>query len=112
MSKLTENWYKACNVEDVPADGGACVLVDGRQIAIYNFARRQEWYATDNQCPHRQQMILARGIIGSQEQEPKVSCPFHKKSFSLKSGSCLNDENYRIETFPIQIRDGMVYVAI
>lgn len=109
---MTENWYKACSVEDVPNDGGACILVDGKQIAIFNFSRRKEWFATHNQCPHRQQMILSRGMIGSQNDEPKVSCPFHKKSFSLRSGACLNDESYQIQTFPIQIREGMVYVAL
>lgn len=112
MKTITENWYKACSVADVPQDGGACILVDGKQIAIFNFARRNEWFATTNQCPHRQQMILSRGMVGSHQDEPKVACPFHKKTFSLRSGACLNDENYRIETFPIEIREGMVYVAI
>jgi len=64
----TLTWHVACQTDDVPADGGACALIDGRQIAIFNFARRGEWYATDNECPHRQgQMALSRGMIGSQQ---------------------------------------------
>lgn len=112
MSTMTTNWFEACRVEDVPANSGACILVEGKQIAIFNFERRNEWFATNNQCPHRQQMILSRGMIGNQGEEPKVACPFHKKAFSLKTGACLNDENYRIETFPVQIREGKVYVAV
>lgn len=105
-------WHLACHTDDIPADGGACVLLEGRQIAIFNFTRRGEWYATDNQCPHRQQMALARGMIGSQGDEPKVACPFHKKTFSLQSGQCLNDDGYQIATFPVTVRDGLVYIGL
>lgn len=112
VATLTQKWIKACSVDDIPSDGGACILIDGKQIAIFNFARRNEWYATNNQCPHRQQMVLSRGIIGSMEGEPKVACPFHKKSFSLRDGSCLNDSEYRIETFPVEVREGVVYVSV
>jgi nitrite reductase (NADH) small subunit len=105
-------WHLACQITDIPADGGACVLIEGRQIAIFNFARRGEWYATDNECPHRRQMALSRGMIGSQNDEPKVACPFHKKTFSLESGKCLNDDGYQIATYPVTVKDGYVYLGL
>ena len=46
-----------------------------------------QWYACQNLCPHKQEMVLARGIIGDQQGVPKVACPLHKKTFSLESGS-------------------------
>ena len=55
------SWILACKVEDIPENGGACVLLDGEQIAIYNFKKRGEWYATQNLCPHKQQMALCVG---------------------------------------------------
>src|SRR5579859_6101695 len=58
-------WLAACREEDIPAEGGACVLLEGEQIAIFRFARRAEWYATQNLCPHRHQMSLSRGMTGS-----------------------------------------------
>jgi nitrite reductase (NADH) small subunit len=105
-------WHLACHVDAIPADGGGCALIAGKQIAIFNFARRGEWYATDNQCPHRQQMAVSRGMIGSQDGEPKVACPFHKKTFSLQSGQCLNDEAYQINTFPVMVKENQVYVGL
>ena len=104
-------WKQACKIEDIPENGGACVLLDGEQIAIYNFARRNEWFATQNLCPHKQQMVLSRGMIGTQGGEPKVACPFHKKTFSLKSGQCLNGEEVSISVFPVKIEDGFVYIG-
>jgi nitrite reductase (NADH) small subunit len=102
----------ACKVEDVPTDGGACVLINGEQIAIYNFARRNEWFATQNLCPHKQQMSLSRGMIGTVANEPKIACPFHKKTFSLKTGACLSGDNYQIKTYDVEVENGNVYVKI
>src|SRR5690606_29561514 len=65
-------WFKAARVSDFPANGGACVRYRNLQIAVFNFSRRNEWYACQNQCPHKMQMVLSRGLIGSQEGEPKV----------------------------------------
>ncbi|GGB94490.1 MULTISPECIES: nitrite reductase small subunit NirD [Dyadobacter] len=117
MNTMTETeskviWHMACHVEDIPEDGGGCAFIEGKQIAIFNFARRGEWFATDNECPHRQQMAVARGMIGSQEDEPKVACPFHKKTFSLRSGQCLNDESYKISTFPVMVKENRVYIGL
>jgi nitrite reductase (NADH) small subunit len=114
METITEEiiWQLACNVEDIPADGGACVLIDDKQIAIYNFTRRGEWYATQNECPHKQQMALSRGMIGTTIDEPKVACPFHKKTFSLKTGACLSGDEYQIKTYPIKVENGEVFIGM
>lgn len=110
--RSSERWEVACRVGDVPEDGGACVLLNGEQIAIYNFTRRGEWFATQNLCPHKQQMVLSRGMIGTQSGEPKVACPFHKKTFSLQSGKCLSGDDYEIKTYLVRIEDGIVFVAL
>lgn len=105
------SWIMACKVEDIPENGGACVLLEGEQVAIYNFKKRGEWYATQNLCPHKQQMALSRGMIGSTGDEPKVACPFHKKTFSLKSGACLSGDDYEIKTYAVKVEDNKVFVA-
>ena len=105
-------WHLACHVGDVPDDGGACALIEGRQIAIFHFKRSDRWYATDNLCPHKQQMALSRGMIGCQDGEPKVACPFHKKTFSLEDGRCLSGDVCGIRTYAVRVEDDRVYVGI
>jgi len=105
-------WIQACSVSDVPEDGGACALIEGEQIAIFNFARRGEFYATQNLCPHKQQMALSRGMIGSAGEEPKVACPFHKKSFSLKTGACLSGDDFSIKTYPVKTEGDNIFIGI
>ena len=104
-------WFRAARVEDFPENGGACVKYKDLQIAVFNFSRRNEWYACQNLCPHKMQMVLARGMIGSLNGEPKVACPFHKKTFSLKTGECLNAEECTISVFPVRVEDGYVHIG-
>ena len=106
------SWFPACRVEDVPGNGGVCVKYNEDQIALFHFTRRSEWYATQNECPHRRQMALSRGMIGTQTDEPKVACPFHKKTFSLVTGACLSGDECSIRTYPVKLEDGKVYIGI
>jgi nitrite reductase (NADH) small subunit len=105
-------WFTACLTEDVPANGGVCVKLGDDQIALFQFSRRGEWYATQNLCPHRRQMALSRGIIGSQNDEPKIACPFHKKTFSLATGECLSGDECKIQTYPVKVENGKVLIGI
>ena len=112
---LAVTWLPVCRTTDVPADGGACTLIAGEQVAIYNFARRGEWFATQNLCPHKQQMALSRGLVGSTGElsVPKVACPFHKNTFSLLTGECLsNGDMPSIRTYPVKVEGDMVYVGL
>lgn len=111
---ITQNitWFRACKTQDVPANGGVCVKYKEEQIALFHFTRRDEWYASQNMCPHRMQMALSRGMIGSQNGEPKVACPFHKKTFSLITGECLSGDECSIKTYQVKIENDIVYVGI
>lgn len=104
-------WFKAARAADFPENGGACVKYKDQQIAVFNFARRSEWYACQNVCPHKMQMVLSRGMIGTASEEPKVACPFHKKTFSLRNGECLNATEEKLAVFPVKIEDGFVYIG-
>lgn len=105
-------WHQAARVEDIPENGGACVKYGNEQIAVFYFKKREEWYATQNLCPHKMQMVLSRGMTGDKNGEPKVACPFHKKNFSLKTGQCMSDEEYSIKTYPIKVEDGFIYIGV
>ncbi len=99
-------------VWDFPKDGGAAVKVGDVQIAVFNFTSRGKWYATQNMCPHKKAFVLSRGIVGSEDDVPKVSCPLHKKNFSLQDGTCTSGEDYRIETFPVIIKGDEVILEL
>jgi len=106
------NWIPVCDEDRVPRGGGVCVRLEGTQIAIFRVAdgERTAWFATQNRCPHWNEMVLSRSLTGADGDEPKIACPMHKKTFSLKDGRCLSGDELAIETFPVEVRDGKVWL--
>jgi nitrite reductase (NADH) small subunit len=104
-------WFKAASVNDFPKDGGACVKYKGKQIAVFNFERINKWYACQNVCPHKMEMVLSRGMIGDDKGIPKVACPLHKKTFSLENGENLNGDIAPIATYPVKVEGEDVYIG-
>ncbi len=104
-------WFKIALVSDFPKDGGLCAKYKNKQIAVFNFTRKKSWYACQNLCPHKLEMILSRGMIGDFDGIPKVACPMHKKTFSLETGENLNGDIEPIATYPVKIEDGFVFVG-
>jgi nitrite reductase (NADH) large subunit len=105
-------WVKVGRVSDFPIDGGRTIKYGRTQIAVFRFASRGEWYACQNLCPHKKEMVLSRGIIGDQNGIPKVACPLHKKTFSLESGECLTGEDYQVQVFPVRVEADEVYLEL
>ncbi|KIA86538.1 nitrite reductase small subunit NirD [Flavobacterium sp. AED] len=104
-------WFKAGKTADFPSNGGGCIKYKNKQIAIIKFDRRNEWYACQNLCPHKMEMVLSRGMIGSADDIPKIACPMHKKTFSLVDGSNLNGDDLKIATYPVKIVEDEVFVG-
>lgn len=104
-------WFKAAHVSKFPKNGGACIKYKDKQIAVFNFTRENAWYACQNLCPHKMEMVLSRGMIGEENAEPKVACPLHKNTFSLKTGTNLNGNLDAIATYPVKIENDVVYVG-
>ncbi|MEW6269311.1 MAG: nitrite reductase large subunit NirB [Thermodesulfobacteriota bacterium] len=111
-SDTAASWVRVARAADVPRDGGVTVDHGGFQVAVFHFASAGAWYATQATCPHRKDAVLARGLLGTQGGVAKVACPLHKKTFSLASGEGLNDPQYRVLTFPVEVRDGDVWVKL
>ncbi|HEY7313529.1 MAG TPA: nitrite reductase small subunit NirD, partial [Gemmataceae bacterium] len=105
-------WIHVGKVWDFPRDGGAAIKYGQTQIAVFNFASRGEWYATQNMCPHRREFVLSRGMIGDQHGKPKVACPVHKKTYSLETGACLSGEDYSVRVFPVKLEGDDVYLHL
>jgi len=104
-------WFRAAPAARFPKNGGACVKYKEKQIAVFNFTREGTWYACQNLCPHKMEMVLSRGMIGEEQMEPKIACPLHKNTFSLKTGRHLNGDLLPIATFPVKVADDFVYIG-
>jgi len=105
------HWFKAGVISDFPENAGACIKYKSKQIAVYNFRRKNTWYACQNLCPHKMEMVLSRGMIGDLSGIPKIACPLHKKTFSLENGNSLCGDQLKIATYPVKIENENVYIG-
>jgi nitrite reductase (NADH) large subunit len=108
-------WVKVARVADVPVDSGMVIRHGVVELALFRFDRgdgASTLHVTQNMCPHKQDLVLARGLLGDAGGEAKVACPQHKKTFSLRTGECLSGGAPALRTFEVKTVDGDVYVEL
>lgn len=112
FARSEKSWVKVGMVADFAPNVGSPILYGDTQLAVFNNARRGEWYCTQNMCPHKQAFVLSQGIIGDAEGVSKVACPLHKKQFALDDGHELGEGGLKILTFPVKVENDEVFVEL
>lgn len=107
-----QQWVTVCGVDDLIVDRGVCVLVDGRQIALFRVSPGDRVFAISNFDPFSSAYVLSRGIVGSRGDVPKVASPMYKQSFALTDGRCLDDPAVAVEAFAVRCDEGLVQVCV
>jgi nitrite reductase (NADH) large subunit len=97
------SWVTVGKKWDFPLDAGAVVKYGDVQLAIFQSAEGDRWYACQNMCPHKRSFVLSRGILGDQNGVAKIACPMHKKTFSLETGESMQQEDYSISVFDARV---------
>ena len=105
MSDTHSNFVRVADVKDVPEGTPKAVKVDGRSIAL--FQHQGGVYATDNQCPHMG-YPLTRGRV----RNGVLTCDWHGWSYDMKGGGCFTGGCDDLDTFPVDVRDGAIYVDV
>ncbi|GME42633.1 putative nitrite reductase protein [Neofusicoccum parvum] len=107
---------EAAQFKDTPAGDSRAVKRGDTQLAVFKV--KGAYYCSQQMCPHKRAFVLADGLVGDDAATGKlwVSCPYHKRNYNLKgeaAGSCANDSDVSIATFPVEERDdGWVYVKL
>jgi len=97
-------FIKVLKAEDLPIGKSAIVLVDGQEIAVFNY--KNEYFAILNKCPHK------GGPLGEgRVQEGIVICPNHEWRFELKTGNSMQNPEMKVKIFPVRIKDEKIYVG-
>jgi nitrite reductase (NADH) small subunit len=106
-----DTWVAVCHLDDLAVDRGACVLVDGRQVALFRLSPDDRVHAISNYDPFSAAFVLSRGIVGSRGGVPKVASPMYKQSFDLRTGECLDDPSVAVDVFLVRCgADGRIEV--
>jgi NAD(P)H-dependent nitrite reductase small subunit len=89
----------------LPANGSSCVKLGEAQVGLFRTA--EGLFAIDNLCPHRG-APLHDGFV----HDGAVTCPWHQWDFRLNDGICINIPKVRITTYPVEERDGTIWVDL
>lgn len=108
----TKSWIKVGKASDFKPNVGSPILYGDTQLAVFNNAQRNEWYCTQNMCPHKQAFVLSQGLIGDAAGTPKIVCPLHKKNFNLETGKEMGDGELQIIKFDIKVEGDDVLVEL
>jgi nitrite reductase/ring-hydroxylating ferredoxin subunit len=92
-------------VADIQAAGCLTARVEGHTLALVACGGRV--HAVDNRCPHLG-FPLHRGTV----HDGILTCPWHHARFDLASGGTFDPWADDVRSFPVQIRDGDVWVDL
>ncbi|WP_254765961.1 Rieske (2Fe-2S) protein [Salinilacihabitans rarus] len=103
MATSDTDLVEAVDLDELRADGRALVSADGTAIAL--FYHEGEVRAVDNRCPHMG-FPLAEGTV----DDGILTCHWHHARFELSCGDTFDPWADDVRTYPVEVRDGTVYV--
>jgi nitrite reductase/ring-hydroxylating ferredoxin subunit len=107
MTMLTarhgEAGVRVCSLQQLQQEGRRVVAAEGRIILV--LFEQGGVFALDNRCPHMG-FPLHRGTI----RDGVLTCHWHHAKFDLAGGCTLDPFADDVPAFPVEVRDGDVYV--
>ncbi|MBI3409301.1 MAG: Rieske 2Fe-2S domain-containing protein [Planctomycetes bacterium] len=101
----SKDYVAAGRLADVERAGCLVVHVKGYTLALFRQGERV--YAVDNRCPHMG-FPLDRGTV----KDGILTCHWHHARFDLASGGTFDPWADDVPDFPVEIRDGTVWVDL
>ena len=99
-------FVQVASKDQVPRGGRFSAWAGGRKILVYNV--NDEYYATDEQCPHRE-CSLAEGPFAGKV----VTCPCHMARFDVTTGEVLSPPaTTPLPTYRVKIEGNRILVSV
>ncbi|WP_435365001.1 Rieske (2Fe-2S) protein [Haloarchaeobius sp. DYHT-AS-18] len=103
MATTDDSFVPVASLAELEAEGRKLVTPQGHAIAV--FYHEGEVRAVDNRCPHMG-FPLADGTV----DEGVLTCHWHHARFELSCGDTFDPWADDVQTYPVEVRDGEVYV--
>lgn len=101
----SDTWVPATTTDDLQAKGMVTVQRGGHTIVLVQ--NNGDVHAIDNRCPHLG-FPLDKGTV----KDGLITCHWHHARFDLASGGTFDQWADDVRAFPVQVRDGKVYVDV
>lgn len=107
-------WTLVCPADDIVPNTGVCALVGERPVAVFRVKAadgQDQFHAIDNVDPKNGANVLSRGLVGNLGDDIVVASPLYKHHIVLATGVCLENADWSVNSYPVELRDGQVWVA-
>ncbi len=101
----TSQYLFAAKIADLEQNDRLTVQLNGHTVAL--FWRDGQVFAVDNRCPHMG-FPLDRGSV----HDCILTCHWHHARFDLTSGGTFDQWADDVRAFPVDVRDGQVFVDV
>lgn len=98
-------WRQGPPVEAVPTGRLYPLEIDDQSLLLINLNNQVAAYR--NACAH-QGLPLHNGLLDA--TTGVITCPWHGWCFDATSGECYTAPSAQLEPFPVQVRDGYIWV--
>ena len=111
MAEAALDWISVGHVDDLPEGRVKTVTARTTSICLVHFDG--QWAAMDNRCPHQNGPLGEGSIEKGVEGQCWVRCPWHGWDFDPLTGQPPGGhEDSGQEMYPVDIRDGEIFVGI
>ena len=105
------DWHRVAHIDDLPE--GRVKTVTARTVSICLSHFQGQWAAMDNHCPHQRGPLGEGSIEKGVEGKCWIRCPWHGWDFDPLTGAPPGGhEDSGQKIFPIDIRDGEIFVGL
>ena len=102
---MVPDFFPVADVASLPPGRCRTVHVQGREFALFNLDG--QFFAIDDQCPHR------GGPLGAGcFENGHVFCPLHGWEFDVQTGTCLTRADKPVRSYPTRVVEGQVEIEI
>ena len=100
------DWVRACASDEIDEEDLIRWDREGETYAIYR--AEDGFYCTDGLCTHADEHLEAGLLTGH-----VIVCPLHQGRFDIRWGKVISPPPYtELNTYPVKIEDGQVYVKV
>ena len=96
-------WEKLCPIEDIPSGSRKLFPLSALDVIVFNTGKRL--YACAAECPH-----LGENLIDGELTGHVVRCKAHGYKMDLSDGKCITEAGVDIPIFPVEVREGWLWV--
>jgi 3-phenylpropionate/trans-cinnamate dioxygenase ferredoxin subunit len=98
-------WYQVPDFKVTGQPFVKRVKAGGKTFCLVGY--EHEIYALSARCPH-----AGGDLTQGWCKEGKLICPIHRYSYDLETGKGSPGQNDYIDSYPVEIRDGSVYIGV